>query len=274
MPQRWDTRADGLAIHLVFNFDYGIVRAYAGFDNTAIRQAVLDAAASARSEAERAGLRVVGVQLDFDCPTRRLPKYAELLRGLHREFKRRSLTLSITALQTWFRRAEVRDVMEAVDFTVPQYYEAEVPKSLEELAPISRLDMMRDGLRAAGGTGLPFRAGLPAYGHATVYDRSGRLVGMFRDMGIDDVARPPGLPSCPLLFVRRERQTRRAWENDRRGDPRVHRRRARERQRADRLPYRVRPAHAGTAAPPRGAAARRAARQLPRSDRVPLPGAR
>ncbi len=192
LPQRWETRADGLRVHLVFNFDYGIVRSYATADNAAIERAVLDAVRRERAEAEQAGLVVAGVQLDLDCPTKRLPKYAELLRSLRRRLRAQRLSLSITALQTWFDGGDVRSVMGAVDFTVPQYYEGEVPKSLDALAPVSRIARMRRGLRAAGRTGLPFMAGIPAYGHATVYDRSGRLVGMFRDMGLDDLARRPG----------------------------------------------------------------------------------
>jgi hypothetical protein len=104
--------------------------------------------------------------------------------------------------------------MEAVDFTVPQYYEADIPKTLDKFVLVSNLQKMERGLQAAGRTGLPFYAGLPAYGHALVYDRAGKLVGPYRDMGIREVAREPmfhwrasfpadaeGKPATPVAYV-------------------------------------------------------------------------
>lgn len=191
LPQEWKTPAPGLDIHLVFNFDYDIVRNFKEMSVETLTTTVREGMARQQERAESAGVRVVGVQLDFDCPTRRLPKYAELLAKLRPVFAAQKKTLSITALPTWYGSDEVQKVLDAVDFAVPQYYEAEIPKTRDKFATVSQLKRVERGLRAAERRGQPFYVGLPAYGHALVYNEAGKLVGLFRDMGVREAARYP-----------------------------------------------------------------------------------
>lgn len=188
-PQEWASRADGLDIHLVFNFAYDIVRAFEKIPNEAMVESVVAEAWKQRTSAERAGLRVAGLQLDLDCPTRLLPKYADVLKGIRRRLDR--TPLSVTALPTWFGSREVQRVADSVDFLVPQYYESKIPHTLDQFAPISRLSAMERGLRAAGRTGAPFYAGIPAYGHALVFDNHGKLLGTFHDLSVREAALHP-----------------------------------------------------------------------------------
>jgi hypothetical protein len=214
MPQQWTSRAEGLAVHLVFNFDYDIVRSYGSLSNNALATAIESGVQQARDQAEQAGIHVVGFQFDFDCPTRRLPQYAALLRTLRSHLHGPGLQVSITALPTWFTSDDVQGVLEAVDFSVPQYYEAEIPKTLDRFATVSRLSMAERGLESAGRRGQPFYVGLPAYGHALVYDDRGALVGLFHDMSVRDAARHPafrlarafgaardGTPATPATYI-------------------------------------------------------------------------
>lgn len=192
LPQIWESRADGLDIHLVCNFARDVIRAFERLPNAPLAAAIHRAGELEVRRAVSSGLEVRGLQLDLDCPTRLLPKYADLLRrirGSAPASRAHRLLLSITALPTWFTSREIERVLAAVDFAAPQYYEADVPHSLTRFATISRLSMMERGLTAAGRTGRPFYAGIPAYGHALVYDGGGRLVGTFRDAGIRDVER-------------------------------------------------------------------------------------
>ncbi|HZO91814.1 MAG TPA: DUF3142 domain-containing protein [Chthonomonadaceae bacterium] len=213
LAQQWAGKADGLAIHLVFNFDYDIVRHFGALSNEALAAAIREGVRRERARAERAGIHIAGVQLDFDCPTRRLSKYAELLRQL-RATLLGSGAFSITALPTWFTDGDVQQVLNAVDFVVPQYYEAQIPKTLAEFKTVSRLRMAERGLASLGRTGRPFYAGVPAYGHALLYDDRGSLAGLYRALSALDAAHHPsfrlarafpadsrGRPATPATYI-------------------------------------------------------------------------
>jgi len=144
-----------------------------------------------REEAENAGLRVAGVQLDLDCPTSRLPKYADLLHRLRLALPPSSTALSITALPTWYHGTGLDAILHEIDFAAPPYYEANVGRTREDYATVSQPAKTESGLAAAGWRGEPFFAGIPAYGHALVYNSAGRLVGTYHDMGVCLAVRHP-----------------------------------------------------------------------------------
>jgi hypothetical protein len=191
LPQTWSVGADSLPVHLVFNFDYGVVRAFPTLKASSFAAQFWDIALWELGRARAARVRVSGIQLDFDCPTRRLPKYAEALRIVRRQAAREKLSLSITALATWLPSPEVRQLTGAVDFLVPQFYEAETVATRSGFRPIFSPDRLRRGLAAAGRLGSPFYAGLPAYGHALVFDNHDRLIGMFHDAAPDAIYADP-----------------------------------------------------------------------------------
>src|SRR5512143_764566 len=76
LPQEWKSTAAGLDVHLVFNFAPDVVRAFGGIPNQKVLSAVWQSADSEGERAKRAGLSVAGIQLDLDCPTSKLRKYA------------------------------------------------------------------------------------------------------------------------------------------------------------------------------------------------------
>src|SRR5262249_2448283 len=141
LPQTWTGHANGLKVHLVFHFDASIIHDFTRMDWAALTAAVREAAQSQRFQAERAGLQVIGVQVDFDCPTQTLPEYAQLLQQLHAALRPSFPALSITALPTWYGSRNISGVLQAVDFAVPQYYEPEIGKTRDTYAPVSRLRM-------------------------------------------------------------------------------------------------------------------------------------
>jgi hypothetical protein len=189
LPQEWKSSATGLNVHLVFNFGYDVVRGFGEIPNGAMASAISGAMDAENKRAEAAGVRVAGVQLDFDCPTSKLPKYASLLTDLRKSVKADGLALSITALPTWLTSSDLRSLAAQTDFIVPQFYEAEISRSRRPLSPISSLARFERGIMAAGRLGVPFYAGVPAYGRALVFDGSDKLLGVFRDMGPDDAMR-------------------------------------------------------------------------------------
>jgi hypothetical protein len=212
--QRWASRAEGLALHLVFNFDASVLHDFAETSNETLASAVLPEILAARASAERAGMHVAGIQLDLDCPTSRLPKYADLLHRIRAGMPSSALTLSITALPTWYGSGNLEPVLREIDFAAPQYYEAHVGETLGEYTTVSQPSRTERGLAAAGWRGSPFFAGVPVYGHALVYNGSGKLVGAFHDLGLCEALRNPsfrlarsfganeeGKPSTPGTYI-------------------------------------------------------------------------
>lgn len=78
-----------------------------------------------QKEARRRGLKLAGIQLDIDAPTRMLPQYAALLREVRKDLPA-GVQLSITALLDWFRDGTAfGEVAGQVDEFVPQFYDVE-----------------------------------------------------------------------------------------------------------------------------------------------------
>lgn len=82
-----------------------------------------------KSRALRTGQKVVGVQLDYDCPTSRLGEYNTFLQALREALPKDDL-ISITALLDWFRGGTKIDaVLHWVDEYVPQFYDVNASRS-------------------------------------------------------------------------------------------------------------------------------------------------
>src|SRR5205814_4908509 len=88
------------------------------------------AAAAALAEdfkalAEGAGnVRLAGLQIDYDCPTRNLASYGRFLRWVRQDLPA-GRRLSITALLDWFEPGTaIRTTLSPVDEFVPQFYDA------------------------------------------------------------------------------------------------------------------------------------------------------
>lgn len=188
--QRWETPAKGLDVVLTLNFDGGLVSHLEEIPVETLASDVGKGIEQATNAAAAVGIRPVGVQLDVDCPTRVLPRYASLLRAIRPHVKG---SFSITALPTWITASEMDGVAEAVDFVVPQFYEGRTGRTLTDLQPVSDAAAVRKGLERLGRTGRPFYAGLAAYGHAMLFTPDGRLTAMYRGLGPEDAMRHPSL---------------------------------------------------------------------------------
>lgn len=178
LPQVWKSPAKEIPVHLVFPVDASLVRRLETIPEDVFAQGVVEAIRAARNEATKAGVTVAGAQIDLDSPTRLLPRYARVLQAVKAQL---DIPLSITLLTSWYDSRSLAMVLDAVDFSVPQFYEAQTSPTQDTIHPISSLSRFRRGLTRAEKLGKPFRIGLPAYGHALVYDNRGKLRGMFRD---------------------------------------------------------------------------------------------
>lgn len=170
----------GCELHLAYNATPALLAQFERIDENTLAEAF---AGTFRADSERAardGVRVAGLQLDLDVPTRLLLKYARVLRATRGLLRSNATTgaqsLSVTGLQTWMGARELRDVLDAVDFWVPQFYGAEIPATVDKLIPISSPKSVAASVARARALGKPYFAGLAAYGYALLYSEKGKLI--------------------------------------------------------------------------------------------------
>ncbi|MGD1073888.1 MAG: DUF3142 domain-containing protein [Bryobacteraceae bacterium] len=138
------------------------------------------------AEARQRHLKVVGIQLDIDCPTSRLAGYAALLREVRKDMPA-GLGISITALLDWFRDGtSVADVIEETDEFVPQFYDlAPAPNGSGDWRAIAaKIDAGHWGPKF-NTFGKRFRIGISTFGRARFEPR------FFADLTPLDIAANP-----------------------------------------------------------------------------------
>ena len=106
-----------------------------------------------------AGVEVVGVEIDHDCPTRALPAYAHAIREIRRQLPA-DLLLSVTALPTWSSSDALDEVLGAADEVVLQVHAVDSPS--EGLFHEDRANRAVSAYSAR--TERPLWVAVPAYG--------------------------------------------------------------------------------------------------------------
>lgn len=192
LPQRWPGGAQSFDLDLVLPFDRGVIRHFEDTPTEVLAKAVSEEFVASRNAAEASGHRVQGLQIDFDCPTRLLPRYAKMLREIRAALPK-DQRLSIAALATWLTASAYRDVLEPLDFHVPQFYEGEMPKRLDDFKPVADQPSLEAGIRQAEMLRKPYWVGLPAYGHTLAFDADKKLVGTLRGLSPSQAPKQPRL---------------------------------------------------------------------------------
>ncbi|HLD65471.1 MAG TPA: DUF3142 domain-containing protein, partial [Pseudomonas sp.] len=115
-----------------------------------------------------AGLEPVGLEIDHDCASARLPAYADLLRTLRQDLAV-ELKLSITALPAWLSSPALAPLLAAVDGSVLQVHGVSDPAhGLFEPRQAERWTRAYAELSRT-----PFYLALPAYGVALIDNARG-----------------------------------------------------------------------------------------------------
>jgi hypothetical protein len=127
-------------------------------------------------EAERAGVRIAGIQLDYDCPTESLPQYALLTAALQRALPR--TPLSITALPTWLGQSSFRDVLAPVVHYTLQVHGLDRPMDVHAAAVLCDTARVPGWLEKAEALGHPFHLALPTYTYRLYFAPSGEFAGI------------------------------------------------------------------------------------------------
>jgi Protein of unknown function (DUF3142) len=168
-------------VHLAYNATRSLLTEFPQLSNDDMSGIVLAVFGQdlARTRIDQA--QIVGLQLDFDIPTRLLSKYALLLRNIRRGLPH-EIQLSITGLPTWMESTVLREALSPCDFWIPQCYGAQIPDKLGSRIPISSPENVSRFISRARDLGAPFYAGLAAYGYAIHYSCEGLLIELRGDL--------------------------------------------------------------------------------------------
>jgi hypothetical protein len=113
---------------------------------------------------------ITGIEIDFDCPTARLPAYAAFLAQLRPRLG--SLSLSITALPTWLGSRDLDALLAVPDESVLQVHAVQAPQAglFDPVVAGRWVDAF------ATHTRKPFRVALPTYGSRVSWNDDGSLL--------------------------------------------------------------------------------------------------
>ena len=182
----------GIDLHLVYNSTRSLLAHFESVDETALANTIAQAFREDSQRASQAKTHVTGLQVDIDVPTRLLARYRRILSAL-RNYLPNGTQISITGLPTWMDSSRLEDVLEVVDFWVPQLYGAEIPERSDHLIPISSAQAIKRDVIRARKLDKPFYAGLAAYNCTMLYSPSGSRISLRGDMDLTVIASDPNL---------------------------------------------------------------------------------
>jgi len=168
-------------VHLVYNATRSCLEVFEKIDPSALADAVATAYAEDSRRAPGQNVHPVGVQLDFDVPTRLLSRYTSVLRAL-RPLLPSNMKLSITGLPAWMDSYDLNETLAAADFWIPQCYGATIRERLDRAQPISSSRIVASAVARAKRMNRPFYAGLAAYSYAIQYGADGSLIALRGDL--------------------------------------------------------------------------------------------
>ena len=123
------------------------------------------------------------LQLDYDAPDRLLRDYAAVLKEVHKLVPR----LTITALPHWSHSAGVREFRGAADELLVMLYDLEPEPKGGAPLPLIVPEKIDRYLKEWNAVGIGWRAGLPVFARATIFDGENKSRGHVRMWNWDDI---------------------------------------------------------------------------------------
>ncbi len=168
-------------LHFVYNATRKLLTEFEHLDAQNLAKNLSEIYQNDLVRAEQEQSDIAGIQLDFDIPTRLLPRYAEVLKSLQTLLPPHT-KLSITGLPTWANSNEIKKVLTIVDFWIPQCYGTEIPNRITKQIPISSPGNVARTINKIRQLDKPFYAGLSAYSYAILYAKDGSLIELRGDL--------------------------------------------------------------------------------------------
>ncbi|MES2572199.1 MAG: DUF3142 domain-containing protein, partial [Verrucomicrobiota bacterium] len=140
-----------------------------------------------RETAHQAG--ATEVQIDFDCPDRRLGEYATFLARCRAHIA--PTRLSATALAGWSHSPAFQQLQAGVDALLPMFYDLlpDPPERVRagQVLPLIDASVLATALASWKACRIPWHAGLANFARVTLFDREGRSKGHLREWNWDEV---------------------------------------------------------------------------------------
>lgn len=185
----WKAVADtGLDTTLVFRYPSALGEEFRS-DPIKARERVADEVLAACRDATAQGVRVEGIQLDYDAPTASLMEYARFVHGLA-PLLPPELALSITALPTWLADGAFADLVGGLDYYVLQVHSFERPGSIKTPPVLCDTARIPGYVSMAERLGIPYFIAFPTHGYQVAFDAAGAFIGLSAEG--PDAAWPPG----------------------------------------------------------------------------------
>lgn len=183
-----------IPLHFCYRPSRELTQAFETLDPQDLGQWLGERFLSDAQEAQAAGAVVQGMQLDFDCPTRLLPRYGTMLAALVPVLKQGgNFQFSITAMETWLHHLSFRSLARKADFFVPILYGYDIPPVLKDLPPLASRTRLFWAQALCHLVGKPYWIGLPAYTAPFVYDEKGRFLSVENELFLDDLSQSRNL---------------------------------------------------------------------------------
>lgn len=158
--------------------------------------AKVEAATRTAASAHPAG-GLAGLEIDYDCPTSKLPTYARFLTDLRSRLPR-PLALSITALPTWLNSLALDSLAPPLDEIVLQVHAVDDPRH-GLFDPTRAEGWVREFGRRIG---RPFRVALPVYDVRVSWRADGRLASVEGEVPLLDGGRDSALLGATPEVIR------------------------------------------------------------------------
>jgi len=134
-------------------------------------------------EARQKNINIIGVQIDYDCPTSKLSDFTRFIKELKTHFTK--VSVSITALPTWMNNDDFPALISATDYYVLQLHSFEIPKGNDKEGYIFPKDRALDYFSHAINLNRPFYLSLPTYGYEVAYTNEGKFLGLRAEGGVE-----------------------------------------------------------------------------------------
>ncbi len=127
----------------------------------------------ALEESSKAGVSVSEVQIDFDCPERKLAGYEVLMHSLKARWPQQKW--SITALPSWLKSDGFKGLAQTTGSFILQVHSLKLPAPGRGIL-LCEEEPAKKWAEQAASVGVPFRIALPTYRSEVLYNTSGKVL--------------------------------------------------------------------------------------------------
>lgn len=140
---------------------------------------ICQVAVRAIANAQRAGLRVDELQIDFDCAESKLAGYENWVDAIKRAIT--PTRVVITVLPSWMKHATFAELVRSAGSYILQVHSLHKPNGPDDPMNLCDIAEARQYAAQAAKLGVPFRVAFPTYSYMAGFSPDGKLLGLSAD---------------------------------------------------------------------------------------------